>query len=29
MTNIPTFLGCAPADASQIIPYTEKFDVFV
>ena len=27
MTNIPTFLGCAPADASQIIPYTEKFDV--
>lgn len=27
MTNIPTFLGCAPADASQIIPYTEKFDI--
>lgn len=27
MINIPTFLGCAPADASQIIPYTEKFDV--
>ena len=27
MTNIPTFLGCAPAYASQIIPYTEKFDV--
>ncbi len=25
--NILTFLGCAPADASQIIPYTEKFDV--
>mgnify|MGYP004475949255 CR=1 FL=1 len=27
MTNIPTFLGCVPADESQIIPYTEKFDV--
>lgn len=27
MTNIPTFLCCAPADASQIIPYTEKFDI--
>ena len=27
MTNIPTFLGCTPADASQIIPYTEKFNV--
>lgn len=27
MTDIPTFLGCAPADESQIIPYTDKFDV--
>lgn len=27
MTNIPTFFGCAPADASQIIPYADKFDV--
>ena len=27
MTNIPTFLGCSPVNTSQIIPYTEKFDV--
>ena len=27
MTNIFTFLGCTLGDASQIIPYTEKFDV--
>lgn len=27
MTNIPTFLGCSPSSASQIIPYTEKFDI--
>ena len=27
MTNIPTFLGCTLGDESQIIPYTEKFDV--
>lgn len=27
MADVPTFLGCAPCNASQIIPYTDKFDV--